>query len=66
MLVNLLRILLIIWVAWSLIRMYNRWRAKEKKKYFEQGRMSASRNGKGSMNTDNIGDYVDYEEVKDS
>ncbi|MCH2199130.1 MAG: DUF4834 family protein [Flavobacteriales bacterium] len=68
MLVNVLRFLMIIWIVSILVRWFNRWRAADKRKAYEAGKREAKiqrpNREKKDMNTDSIGDYVDYEEVK--
>lgn len=65
MLLNVLRILMIIWISWTLIRWYNQWRERERKKAFNAGRRSKGNGSNRNPNTDDIGDYVDFEEVKE-
>ncbi len=70
---NLLRLAFIAWVIYTAVKWYNRWRAFEKKRAYEAGRAAERQRrqqGGGSskassMNSDNLGEYVDYEEVKD-
>lgn len=69
MLINLLKWGLIFWGVYTIFNWYHRWRSAERRKAFEAGRRSAASPAADSksskkMNTDEIGDYVDYEEVK--
>lgn len=63
MVLNVIRVIVILWVVRLIYKWYTAYRESEKRKAYQAGLRDAHRRKKKGDDSDQ-GDYIDYEEIK--